>query len=162
MNVSDFRCSNPEFEEYLRVGAFNDQQEQIGKTWVFMYEEKIIGFVTLAMGHVEKNALEDIRIDGYGNIPALLISHLATHVDYERRGVGRHMVRWILINAIESSRSVGCRLVFLQPEEDVVKFYEKMRFKHAKGQGSDQGNMYTDLKDLMKIQDSHDGQIAPE
>ena len=44
-----------------------------------MYKEKIIGFATIAMAHVKQNEHEKLQIDTYGNIPALLIGHLATH-----------------------------------------------------------------------------------
>jgi len=81
--TNDFKCSKEKFTEYLKVHASNDQIEQIGQTWVFVYQEKIIGFITIAMAHMKKDEHEDLQIDGFGNIPALLIGHLATHRDYE-------------------------------------------------------------------------------
>ncbi len=70
--VHDFKCSKKKFADYLRSCAYNDQIEQIGQTWVFVYKEKIIGFITIAMAHMKKDDHNDLQIGGFGNIPALL------------------------------------------------------------------------------------------
>ena len=47
-----FRRSDPEFEEYLRVSALYDQNAGMGRTYAFMHEGRIAGYVVLAAAHV--------------------------------------------------------------------------------------------------------------
>ena len=116
--LADFKCSKPQFSEYLRVNALHDQQQQIGQTWIFLYEKQIVGFVTIAMAHMKKAEHVDLQIDTFGNIPALLVGHIAVHEDYERQGVGRHMISWVISKGSELSATVGCRLVMLRKGRD--------------------------------------------
>ena len=141
-----FDCSKSEFVEYLQVGALADQYERIGQTWLFIYEQKIIGYIAIGMAHMKKDEHEKLNIDTYGNVPALLISHLATHKDYEGKGVGTHMVSWAISKAREFSESIGCRLVILNPENDVIEFYRKLGFTHVPHNSQEYDSMFFDIK----------------
>ncbi len=111
-----FECSNPKYTEYYRIHAFNDMQTGIGKTWVLTYKDKAIGFISIAMAHIRQERHEDLQDNGFGNIPALLIGHLATHQDYENRGVGTRLLAWAIKKATEYSKTIGCSIVMLSPE----------------------------------------------
>ena len=142
--LADFKCSKPEFAEYLKITAFHDQEEQVGQTWLFTYEGIIIGFITIAMAHMEKN--KHMQTGTFGNIPAMLIGHLATHKDYERKGVGQYMVYWTINKATELSETIGCRAVMLNPEKDARKFYEKLDFKYMPHTDERYDSMFLDVK----------------
>lgn len=144
--LNAFACSKEKFQEYLTVHALNDQMEQIGQTWLFIYEEKIIGFITIAMGHMKKDEHASLQIDAFGNIPALLIGYLATHKDYEGNGIGRYMVSWAISKAVEYSESIGCRIVMLNPEKDVIDFYQKLGFTYVPHEDDEYDSMFIDIK----------------
>ena len=145
---ADFACSNKDFADYLKVQAHYDQEKQVGQTWVFRHISRIVGFITIAMAHMKKSEGKKLKIDSYGNIPAFLIGHLATHKDFERRGIGRSMVSWAIDMAMNYSESIGCRLVILRPESDVVDFYKKLGFVYVPSTNdSEEPNMYYDLKE---------------
>ena len=130
-DFSDFKCSDPEFEEYLRVSALYDQNAGMGRTYAFMHEGRIVGYVVLAAADVPDKEQKRLNIDTYGSVPALLISHLATHEQYERRRVGRNMVLWSIGYAKNLAKNIGCRIVLVGAKPDVSGFYEKMGFVHA-------------------------------
>ena len=48
----DFRCRKPEFAEYLDADASYDQQQRMGQMYWAVREDKIVGYMMLAMGHV--------------------------------------------------------------------------------------------------------------
>lgn len=151
-NFGDFMCSDPEFEEYLRVSALYDQNAGMGRTYAFMHEGRIAGYIVLAAAHVPDTEQKYLSIDTYGPVPGLLISHLATHREYERRGVGRNMVLWAIDYARDLAENIGCRIVVVGADPKVAEFYEKIGFVHAAaqaggaGSGSDIPNLlYFDL-----------------
>ena len=153
-DFSDFKCSDPEFEEYLRVSALYDQNAGMGRTYAFMHEGRIVGYVVLAAAAVPDREQKRLNIDTYGSVPALLISHLATHEQYERRRVGRNMVLWSIGYAKNLAKNIGCRIVLVGADPGVEEFHEKIGFVRAAAQagagGPDSGNdipnmMYFDL-----------------
>lgn len=91
---------------------------------------------------------ESFDVDTYGNIPALLIGYLATHKDYERKGIGTFMVQWACNQAVQFSKSIGCRLVMLDPENNAVGFYKKLHFSHISNSNDDV--MFVDLIHMSK------------
>lgn len=146
-NLADFKCSKPAFAEYLRVTSVYDQDAHMGRTYVFVYKGRNVGYVVLAMAHLSKSEQKNLGIDTYGDVPALLISHLATHKEYERRGIGRNMVVWTIRYAKIISKQIGCRVVLVKSDPDVVRFYERLKFVHATLETDDQSTMYFDIKE---------------
>ena len=60
-----------------------------------------------------------------------LTSHLATHREYERRGVGGNTVLWAIGYAGDLAENIGCRMVAVGADPEVSEFYEKSGFVHA-------------------------------
>ena len=124
----DFRCRKPEFAEYLGVDAAYDQQQRMGQLYWATYNEEIVGYMMLALGHAMWELQSDLGIDTYGHIPALVITRLATDERYERQGVGGYMVSYAADVAGRIAPDVGCRVVLASSVPDAVEFYEKMGF----------------------------------
>ena len=145
----EFECKNPSYTEYYRVTAFSDMKEGIGQTWLCMYKKKkVIGFVTIAMAHMRPERDKQLQGKGYGNIPALLIGHLATHKDYERKGVGTNLIAWAIREAVSHSKRIGCRVVMLNPEDDpeVRDFYAKRGFTYVPQDDKERDAFYLDIQ----------------
>lgn len=144
----DFRCSKPEFEEYLRVDALYDQDAHMGQTHIFMYEGRVVGYVVLAMAHMPMAEQKTPDIDTYGTVPALLISHLATHRQYGRRGIGRNMILWVVGYGRKIAKKIGCRIVLVSSDSDVIGSYEKNGLVRANANADIPNAMYFDVESL--------------
>ena len=68
---ADFRCKKPEFAEYLDANAAYDQQHKMGRTYWAVHRNRVVGYMTLAMGSAGKERQVDLSIDTHGPIPAL-------------------------------------------------------------------------------------------
>ena len=93
-----------------------------------MHDEKIVGYIMLAMGRVGRERQADLGIDAYGQMPALVITRLAVDERHERNGVGRYMATHAVDLAGKTSFDLGCRVVLADSEPDAVGFYEKMGY----------------------------------
>lgn len=105
----------------------------------------MVGYVVLAMNRLDEEQSR-LGIDTFGYIPSLLTSHLATDRRYVRRGVGRLMVRWAIRYARFLSGLVGCRVVLVNSEPDVVGFYKKLGFEQTSTSGHNLADMYIGIK----------------
>ena len=113
-DVADFRCSNPNYEKYLKDEAFKEQKASIAQTWVFVLKKKnVVGYVSLAMGNVTKTKHTKLSTLPHTDVPGILLGRLATHVTYERMGVGTYMISWVFSEAKRQSADIGCRSAYL-------------------------------------------------
>jgi predicted GNAT family N-acyltransferase len=106
------------------------QKERQGITYLFFYEETMVGYVTLAMSSIHALRLEqheeDITLPFY---PCLFIGRLATSNDLRHKDIGTYLAKWSTGLALEISEKIGCRYVVLQAKESKVKFYSSIGFK---------------------------------
>ena len=47
-------------------------------------------------------------------------------------GIGRYMLLWVYSKAVTQSGHIGCRIVYLNPEDYAVDRYTKMGLAHIK------------------------------
>ena len=93
---------------------------------------KVVGFVTLAMGHLPKENTNEAKPDSrYPTIPGLLIGQLAAHKDYN--GMGTMLLDFVINHAIDLTKKVGCRIVYVHSVEGKDGWYEKNGFIRVKG-----------------------------
>jgi GNAT superfamily N-acetyltransferase len=123
-----FDCSDEDemgLNEFYHEEALEFHNERLGRTFIFQYQEKTIGFVTLAMTNIQREKLSDeqqfdIRLKHY---PALLIGRLASHNDCRKQGIGTYLLKWSIGAAIKISEIVGCRYIVLQTRESKAYWY---------------------------------------
>ncbi len=144
----EFECKNSKYTEYYKVHAFNDMEKGIGQTWLCIYKDKVVGFISVAMAHMRPERHEKLEGKGYGNIPALLIGHLATHKEYERKGIGTNLIAWTIKEAVNSSARIGCRIVMLNPENDpkIKEYYVNRGFTYVSHDDKEKDAFYLDIQ----------------
>lgn len=148
-DLSEFKCEKRRFEKHLRVEAPKDELARIGKVYLFIDKEneKVIGFVTLAMGSLPRDFHENLAgVTRFGDIPSLLLGQMARDVGYKGRGVGDIMLTWVIGRAMELSVMIGCRLVILHSDPDKIETYKAFRFELVPPDRNSKNTMFLDLK----------------
>ena len=126
----EFNC---DFEDDMGLNTFYHNEalafhkEKLGRTHVFLYEGRTIGFVTLAMESIPRKKLDEgdqlgIHTRTY---PALLIGRLAVDNGWRGSGVGTWILKWCLGFAVDISERVGCRYVVLQTNKRREGWYRR-------------------------------------
>lgn len=73
---------------------------------------------------------KDIRPElGMEAVPGVLIGRLATHIHWERKGIGSLMVKRIAVDALRAPFAV--RVLRLAAEPDSIPFYLRLGFQFA-------------------------------
>ncbi len=144
-----FKNQKRNMVDHLQKDALNEQSRKIG-VGVWVYDGRVaLGYVTPAAYSVNKMRIRNERsckgTERFpcNTIPALLIGQLATHEEYERRGVSKMTAAWATKMAMELSKVVGCRMVVVHPHGDVVGRCEKQKLKKISENSS---VMYLDVK----------------
>lgn len=127
-----FESDIDEFTQYFHIESLNDIREKLVQMYLIKASEKVLGYVTLAMAHIRPDATKEIKTkEVYGNIPSLLISHLAVRKGFQRQGLGTRLLDLVFVDIIPNLETfVGCRYVMLNPRNDegVRKFYNDYGF----------------------------------
>jgi len=133
-DLSDFDCSKDDIlglNEFIHKEALDYQKEKLGTTYLFFNKQNIVGYVTLAMSQLETKFVDETNHSKISRkfYPALLIGRLGVDNKFRDRNIGTNLCLWCLGKADDISKEIGCRLVILQTQVNVVDFYRKSGFK---------------------------------
>lgn len=135
LGCDDFIHKEDEAKQY--------QRERLGITYLFFYDNEVIGFVTLSMAHLDSERLtsrfkKPISLHSY---PSLFVGRLAVNNVYRKKGIGCFLCNWCLGVATSLSERVGCRYLILETSEGKKEeFYIKCNFQTAKKIKEDKEN----------------------
>ena len=127
-NLSSFDCSNDDemgLNEFIHDEALQFQKEKMGITYLFFYNDIIVGFATLAMSQLEIKETK-IKLPFKTTIkdyPALMIGRLATNNSYRGRHVGENICLWCVSKVKQLSSEIGCKLIIILTNDKKYMFY---------------------------------------
>ncbi len=133
-DLNSFLCENQELQDFLKQDALINQYNFISVTRLVFYHGKLVGYFTLVNDVIRKKEVRTEDGEGdyhYTFYPALKIGRLATHSDYQRRGIGRYMLRRIFAFWFRLSKYVGCRIITVDAKPTAVGFYKRFGFREA-------------------------------
>lgn len=131
-----FNCGVPVLNSYLRVRANQEQKKRLNVVYVAVPESKkkrIIGYCTMSNGSIALSKMTPGFRKGVPatyDIPIVKIGRLGVDVDYQRKGVGRLLLK----NAFKSVYMVallsGVNGVAVNAKNEMaIKFYKKFGFQ---------------------------------
>ena len=120
--------------DFYHREALDYQKERLGTTYVFLYENVTLGFVTLSMNKIDRDLILEkkdrlpLRQRQY---PAALIGRLAIDNKWRDMGVGTYICKWTIGRCIWLSQYIGCCYVLLQTDSFHKAWYqrEELKFK---------------------------------
>ena len=154
-----FESGVEEFATYYHINMPGDVRGRIVRAYRMVLDGTVAGYVTVSLAHLRPDATRAIKAkEAASNIPALLISHLAVHKNYLRRGIGSELLDMVFSKIVPGIESrAGCRYVMLHPRDDpeVHAFYKKCRFEYEprSDHNPDHDLFLHDVKKLHLLQD---------
>ncbi len=108
---SAFRSGDPDLDRFFhRFAAQNQFRRYVGVTYVAVEEERILGFATVAPGHVEIEGLPAAarrKLPRYP-LPVLRLARLAVDGPAQGQGLGGQLLRFVLQLASPMAGDFGC------------------------------------------------------
>jgi len=128
---SGFRSGDPDLDRFFhRFAGQNQLRLFVGVTYVAIEEDRILGYATVAAGHLEVDALPVALRRGFPGhpLPILRLARLAVSVDEQRRGIGSELLRFVMNLALGMSTEFGCVAVVVDAKARAVGLYERYGF----------------------------------
>ncbi len=132
--LTSFTCKNAELKDFLTQDALQNQLDRISVTRLVFYHGRLVGYFTLVTDVIKRGEIaEGDGAEGfrYATYSALKIARFATHVEFERQGIGRNMLLKIFAIWIRLSKYIGCRIITVDSKPEAVGFYKKFDFHEA-------------------------------
>lgn len=126
-----FHSGNVDLDRFFHVFAGQNQfRHHIGVTYVAIERTRVLGYTTVAPGHIEIDTLpEQIRrkLPRYP-LPVLRLARLAVDDSVQGKGIGAQLLRFILNLAVRMGNEYGCIGVVADVKSDAKAFYEQYGF----------------------------------
>ena len=128
---TEFRSGNIDLDRFFqRYAGQNQFRHHIGTTYVAVQGDRIVGFVTVSSGEMVAEKLAKSlrrRFPAYP-LPILRLARLAVDERFQGRGIGRLLLRAMLILALEIRDRLGCIGIVVDAKPDAVTFYSSLGF----------------------------------
>jgi GNAT superfamily N-acetyltransferase len=128
---TSFRSGDPDLDRFLvKYAGQNQFRHHIGTTYVAVEEQRILGYATLAAGHIEGEVVSASlrrRLPRYP-LPVLRLARLAVDGRAQSRGLGRALLRHVFLLALEMAADYGCVGVVVDAKPAAVDFYARFGF----------------------------------
>jgi GNAT superfamily N-acetyltransferase len=149
--VEDFDCGREELNRYLVRYALLNQQAGAAQTYVGIVDEVIVGYHTLAVGHVTLDDAPGRLTKGLARhpVPIMLLARLATDHRWHGQGIGKALLRDAMLRTLQAAEIAGIRALAVHAkDEDARRFYEHFDFVPSP---TDSMHLFVLLKDVRRI-----------
>lgn len=149
--VEDFDCGREELNRYLVRYAWQNQQAGAAQTYVGIVGEAIVGYHTLAVGHVTLEHAPERLTKGLARhpVPVMLLARLAADRRWRGQGIGKSLLRDAMLRTLQAAKIAGIRALAVHAkDEDARRFYEHFDFVPSP---TDPMHLFVLLKDVRRI-----------
>ena len=126
-----FDCRQPDLNRWLIKHALQNQSSHAAQTYVGLVDGVVTGYYTLAVGQVEyADAPERLQKDlARHPVPIMLLARLAVHVQWQKRGVGRALLKDAVLRTLQAADLAGIRALAVHAKDDAARrYYEQFDF----------------------------------
>lgn len=128
-----FDCGDSDLNDFFRTDAIPNQKALLTKTYYWHKDNIVIGFVSLLndsiqLKHSKKKKLFH-KSKFYRSYPAVKIGRLGINKDFQRKGLGNSIIRFIKMFMVCRNKT-GCRFITIDAynHSNVTNFYGKNNF----------------------------------
>lgn len=148
--IDAFDCGQADLNSWLLKHALQNQAANAAQTYVGLVEGVVIGYYSLAMGHVEYAEAPERLQKGLARHPGpiMLLARLAVHKDWQKKGVGRGLLKDAVLRTLQAADIAGIRALAVHAKDDkACCYYEQFDFVASP---TDQFHLFLLLKDIRK------------
>jgi GNAT superfamily N-acetyltransferase len=149
--VDDFDCGREELNRFLRQFAWPSQQANASNTYVGLVGETVVGYHSLAFGHVRHEDAPERVTKGMAKhpIPIMLLARLAVDRRWQRQGIGSGLLKDAMQRTLQAADMAGVRALAVHAKDKEARgFYEHFDFVPSP---TDPLHLFILLKDMRRL-----------
>lgn len=131
-NLANFDCEDEDINDFIKNDALLYQEKKIATTTIFIFNQEIIGFCSIAADSLKLKVPEKIQheVDGkpIKEFPAIKIARVGRDKKYKGIKVGESILKWAVGHILECSDLVAVRFVTVDSYPKRVDYYESLGF----------------------------------
>jgi len=129
-SLKSFDCNNEMINKFVQKNLKKWVKKHFSQAYVLLDSEKFVGFYTLDTFSIAK---DDFEFDNKPSslppiVPMVKLSMLGVDKSLQGQGLGKKLLRDMLIKAYKISKLAGCAGVYLLAEKDAISFYKALGF----------------------------------
>ena len=129
--IDAFDCGQEDLNQWLRKHALQNQGAGAAQTYVGLVGEVVIGYYSLAVGQIEYNDAPERLRKGLARypVPIMLLARLAVDKNWQKKGVGRALLRDAVLRTMQAADIAGIRALAVHAkDEQARRYYEQFDF----------------------------------
>ena len=132
--ISSFDCGVNELNDFFHKYAKQNDKKNIGKTFVLLSDERIIGYYTLSSAQIAFEEIPDELLKGLPRypIPCMRIARLAVEKRFQKDGYDALLLKDALLRIVNLSQHTGIYFVLVDAKKESISFYEHYGFVSLK------------------------------
>lgn len=153
---SDFHCNDQDLDDFLKDDALKHQDEKIAMTTLVLYEDEVGAYFSLCTDCISLDQDEKEAFCGdefpYYEFPALKVARLAVRHDFQDKGIGKTILKYIIGYTRKLQDDVGARFLSVDAYAESTDFYLHLGFlhnEHKKERNKHTASMRYDLEPLV-------------
>jgi GNAT superfamily N-acetyltransferase len=155
--LTTFRNQESELIEFLKHDALENQTIHVSTTFLVFSKESeniMVGYITLLADSIRIRERKDLekrfkkKNVFYSYLPAIKIGRAAVDENWQRKGIGKSMIKFATEMADKINEYAGCRFLTVESKAGARSFYEKLGFKVLIEKEGRPISMYLDLLEL--------------
>jgi len=131
--LTDFNCGVSSLNDWLKRQALKNELSGASRTFVSCKDLRVVGFYALAAGSVNrKEAPGKIKHNMPEPIPVMILGRLAIDIQWQKKGVGRGLLKDGVLRTIKAAKHAGIRAMIVHAlSEDARNFYLRHGFQES-------------------------------
>jgi len=123
--LADFECGEASLDDWLKRRALKNQASGASRCFVICTGQTVVGFYCLSAGAISHEiAPKAMRRNMPNPLPVLLLGRLAIDRRYQNLGLGRALLRDVMLRAASVAGDAGvCAILVHAISEQARRFY---------------------------------------
>jgi GNAT superfamily N-acetyltransferase len=129
--IDAFDCGQDLLNNCLRKHAPQNQGAGSAQTYVGLVGEVVIGYYSLVVVQIEYSDAPERLQKGLARhpVPVMLLARLAVDKAWQRRGVGRALLRDAVLRTVQAAEIAGIRALAVHAKDEQARhYYEQFDF----------------------------------